>query len=136
MVHKKIIKIRGFDPCNPWLITVARMEAVAYPGLGENVAGTRGVGLNLLTQVADKHTQVFILFDVITSPQRREQRSVRQHFSGMLDEVDQQIEFFRSEVNRFAAHRNLTRLEVNVKISRIERRLRRFIRRRRLGAAQ
>ena len=40
--------IRGWDPCNPWLINAAGIEAVANPGLGENIAGTRGVRLNLL----------------------------------------------------------------------------------------
>ena len=71
------------------------VEAIPNPGLGEDVAGTRGVGLNLLAQVADKHTQVLILFDVVATPQRCEERAVRQHFSGMADEVDQQIKLFR-----------------------------------------
>ena len=108
-------------------ICVTGIEAVAYPGLGENIAGTRGVGLNLLAQVADKHAQVFILFDVVSTPKRGEERAMSQHFSGMLDEVDQQIKLFRREMDRLATNCDLTCLEIDVKVTRVKRRLCSFV---------
>src|SRR6185295_15642668 len=103
------------------LNSLTGIEAIPNPGLGEDVAGTRGVRLNLLTQVRDKHAQVFVLFDVISTPQRREQLSVCEHFSGMLVEVDQQIKLFRRQMNRLATHRDLTRLEIDMEIAGVER---------------
>ena len=125
------LKIRA----NPWLI-LSGVEAVADPGFGEDVAGRGGVRFDLFAQVADEDAQVLVLFDVVAAPQRGEQRAVSENFAGVFYEIDQQIEFFRREMNRFTSHRDLARLEIDMKISQVEDRRRRFIGRRGIRTTQ
>src|SRR6185369_14329703 len=109
-----------------WLVF---LEAVADPGFGEDVAWRGCVGFDLFAQVADEDAQVLVLFDVVAAPQRREQRTMSKNLAGVFYEVDQQIEFFRRQMNWFASHRDLARLEIDVKVSRVENRWRCLIRR-------
>ena len=75
-----------------WLVF---LEAVADPGFGEDVAWRGCIGFDLFAQVADEDAQVFVLFDVVAAPDRGEQRTMRQNFSRVLEEVDEQIKFLR-----------------------------------------
>jgi hypothetical protein len=50
--------------------SASRVEAIANPGFGEYVFWRRRIAFNLLSQIADEHTKIFILFDIISSPDR------------------------------------------------------------------
>src|SRR6185369_17057429 len=97
-----------------WLVF---LEAVADPGFGEDVAWRGCVGFDLFAKVADEDAEVLILLDVVAAPQRGEEGAMSKHLAGVLYEIDQQIEFFRREMNRFASHRDLTRLEIDMKVA-------------------
>jgi hypothetical protein len=81
-----------------------RVEAVADPRLGQDMAGFGRVGLDLLTEVADEDPQVLGLCDVVSAPDCGEQRAMREDFTGVSEEVNQKIEFLRRQMQLLPAH--------------------------------
>src|SRR5437588_11071139 len=79
------------------LTRLFRIEAIANPGVGEKVAWCGRIGFDLLSQLTDENPQVFGLPGVISTPDRAEQRTMSQNFSGIADEINHQIEFFRRQ---------------------------------------
>src|SRR2546421_1061159 len=78
-------------------IRLFRIEAIANPGVGEKVAWCGRVGFDLLSQLTDEDPQVFGLPGVISAPDRAEQRAMSQNFSGIANEVNHQVKFFRRQ---------------------------------------
>jgi len=98
----------------------ARIEAVTDPRLRQDVTWCC-VRFDLLPQVPNKHSQVFVLFYVVVAPDGGEQCAVREDLSRVFDQVNQQIKFFWCQVDFVPTYFNLARFEVNVKISNVER---------------
>src|ERR1041385_3632321 len=122
---------------NPRLtLFVTGIESIPDPGLGEDVTRRGRIRFNLLSQVTDKHTQVLILFDVIPAPDRSEQRAMCQDLAGVLNKIDEQFKFFRRQMNGATAHRYLARLEIDMKVARVEHPRRSFSYRRSIRATQ
>src|SRR5947208_17078432 len=79
------------------LTRLFRIEAIANPGVGEKVAWCGRIGFDLLSQLTDENPQVFGLPGVISTPDRAQQRAMSQNFSGIADEVNHQVKFFRRQ---------------------------------------
>ena len=77
----------------------------------------RGIGFDLLAQLTDEDTQVFGLFRVLTAPNCAEQGAMRKDFAAILEEVNEQVELFRREVNFLLADKDFVRGEINHKIT-------------------
>ena len=52
--------------------SLAGIETITYPGFSEDVTRRRGIRLNFFSQVTNKHAQIFVLLNVITTPQSGE----------------------------------------------------------------
>jgi hypothetical protein len=79
--------------------SVAWLEAVTHPGVGENVTRTVLFWLKLLAQMADEHAQVFWLLHAVFAPNRGKQHAMRKHFSGVLRQINEKVKFLRSEAH-------------------------------------
>src|ERR1700736_2960764 len=90
---------RGF--CCVWTVW---LEAIADPGLGQNIFRVGGIRFDLLAQLVDDHTEVFGLFAVVGAPDRLEEAPVRQRLSLVGDQVLEDIIFFWGEMHGMAAH--------------------------------
>lgn len=61
-------------------------EAVAYAGFGAEVAGPRGIGLQLPAQLCHVDAEVLSLFAVLRTPDFHEQLPLGDDFAGMAHE--------------------------------------------------
>ena len=84
-------------------------ELVAEAVDGEDEFGGLGVGLDLLTQTGDVHVDGPRQRHLVVAPHVRQQRVARQRRAAMLDEVPQQLELARRQLDGLAAARDLLR---------------------------
>src|ERR1700691_865462 len=84
----------------------AGFEAIAYPGIGHDVA--RGIwrGLKFLAELGNKDAQVFDLFRAVTTPDGSEQSAMRNHSAGVAHQKHEQIEFLGREMDGAAFDKN------------------------------
>ena len=80
-------------------------EPVADPWLGLDVLAA-GFAFELLAQLAHEDAQILRLMRRLRAPHRGEQRAMRHHLAGVAGQVQQQIEFLGSQVDRLALNRN------------------------------
>lgn len=79
------------------------------------MARFRGVGFNLLSKLADEHSEVFGLFDVVAAPDGRQERPVSENFPVVAQEIREQIEFLRREMNFAAFDAHGASVEIELK---------------------
>src|SRR5205085_6776826 len=75
------------------------VEAITDPRFGENVARRGRVGLDLFAELADEDAQVLGLLNVIPAPDGGKQSAMRQHSPCVANEVSEQLEFLRCQMN-------------------------------------
>src|SRR5262245_65647194 len=97
--------------------SIFHIKAITDPRFGEDVARFGGIRLDLLAQLTDEDAQVFGLFDVIAAPDRSEQRAMSEDFVGVADEIDEQVIFFRRQMQLLAASFDPARFQVNLEIA-------------------
>jgi hypothetical protein len=64
---------------------------------------SRGVNLDLLSQVADEHSQILRLFNIIAAPHGAQQLPMGEHLPGVLNQVNKQLILLRSQADLFSA---------------------------------
>src|SRR5262249_26333460 len=97
--------------------SIFHIKAITDPRFGENVTRFGGIRLDLLAQLTDEDAQVFGLFDVIAAPDRSEQRAMSENFIGVADEINEQVVFFRRQMQLFAMRFDHARFEINLEIA-------------------
>jgi hypothetical protein len=77
------VKARGKDnPRDDWRaelfakIAAGRLKTITDPGFRDEVARSRGIGLDLFSQLPDKYPQIFGLFGAIGAPYGRKKRAM------------------------------------------------------------
>ncbi len=94
-----------------------RTEPITYPRLGKNVARRGRIGFELLSQVADEDAQVLVLLDVIATPYGSQQGVMREHLSGVVYEINEEIKFLRRQTDVATTNGNIARFQINMKVS-------------------
>src|SRR5579862_11168 len=97
--------------------SVAGFEAVAYPGIGDNVARRIRRGLDLFAELSHEHSQVFNLLCTVTAPDGSQQGAMCHNFSRVARKIHQQIEFFWGEVDSPVLYRNAACPRINLEIA-------------------
>src|SRR6266478_7869295 len=87
-----------FDGSNPRRALLRRqLQPVADPEFGQDVGRPRRVGLQLLPQPANKDPEILDLLGLRRPPYLAQQLAVRQHLTGVGDEMAQQLELLGRE---------------------------------------
>src|SRR5437870_10572602 len=94
------------------LTRLLRIEAISNPGFGEKVAWRGRISFDLLSQLTDEYSQVFGLPGVVSAPDRAEQRAMSQNFSGIANEVNHQVKFFRRQAQLVSCLSDSPRCEI------------------------
>src|SRR5579862_350126 len=92
-------------------------QPVSDPRLADDVTRPGDVGLDLLSQLADQHPEVFRLIDGVRSPDRLEDDAMREDAAGMPGQQGQQVELFRREANLFVLSNDPSPIEVDDEIA-------------------
>ena len=106
----------------------ARLETVADPRFGVNVARVPRIGLDFFSQLIDEHAQILCFFPVVRTPDCLQQAPMAESFPLIRDEVAEQFEFLGCEADGISMERHGAFGEVNFQIVGDERG-RRFLRR-------
>src|SRR5258707_13692810 len=80
---------------------VCRAQTVSDPRFRQDVLRTFRTRLDLLPELPDINTKILWVREVI--PQFPQQKSVRQHLAGMLNEHAQELVFLRRQLDLLAA---------------------------------
>ena len=92
-------------------------KSITEPWFGEDVFRLCGVRFDLLSKMRDENSQVVGLIAVVRAPNGLKEFAMRYRFSGVRNEIAQQIKLFRSEANGFVSGSNLAGFEIDFKIS-------------------
>ena len=91
-------------------------QAIADPGLGQNVVRPLGIGLDLVPQLPHVDPQILRIGQVV--PQFAEQELVGQHLAGMLHEHTQQLVLLGRQLHLLVRDLDDTAHEVDRQIAR------------------
>src|ERR1039458_1345816 len=86
------------------LVTDLSREAVAYPGLREDILGLPRTGLDLLAQLVDEDAQVFGLVAVVRAPHGLQKFAMGHGTAGVRHQVAQGLELLGREADRSEEH--------------------------------
>src|ERR1700722_1061620 len=88
-------------------------ETVADPGFGVNVLRVLRIGLDLLPQLVDEDAQVFGFVAIIGAPHGLQEPPVRLRFSGVRNQLAEQLEFFGRELHGVSSNGHGALFEIN-----------------------
>ena len=98
------VRSPGSDPTlTPRGASPVRIEPIPDPRLSHQIAGVRGIGLELLPQLPHEHAQILRLFLRRFAPHRLEQRAMRDDTVRMARHVHEEVELLRREPHLGAA---------------------------------
>lgn len=80
-------------------------EAVSNPGLRLDVLAA-GFTFELFAELSDEDAEVLRLVGGLASPDGGQERAMGDDLAGVASEMEQEVEFFRGEVNGLTLHRN------------------------------
>ena len=96
-------------------------QLIADVSHGEKEHGTRRLRLDLLPQLSHCHVEALMFSAVLWSPHGLQQFSIGHHLVRMRDEISQQVELFRCEMDRATVTRdNVTGKEIDHHVSQRE----------------
>src|ERR1035441_3726125 len=96
--------------------TILPREAVAYPGLGEDVFRLGGVGLDLFAQLVDEDAQVLGLVAVVRTPHGLQELAMGHGTAGVRHQVAQSVELLGREADVFAVGVHLASVEIDLQV--------------------
>src|ERR1035441_10623908 len=79
--------------------SVARLEAISHPRLGQDVLRRTGIGLQLLAQLANEDPQIFVLLSAVAAPYGIQDCAMGQDLAWMLRHVQQHIDRKSTRLN-------------------------------------
>src|SRR6266478_10073304 len=90
-------------------------QAISDPGLRQDVLRTFRIRLDLLPELSDINTKILWVREA--TPQFPQQKSVRQHLAGMLNEYAQELVFLRRQLDLLIADLDDAPYEINREIA-------------------
>src|SRR5690242_19626280 len=93
------------------------IKSITYPRLGENVTRRCRIGLDFLPQLSDEDSQILGLLRIVSTPDCGQQLPMSQHLARVSDQMREQLEFLRRQVNLFSKHDYFSCLHIQLEVA-------------------